>query len=329
MTESDELLDRGGAHAHAEGDDPLSDDALTGDFRIWQRVRGHRYSLDDVLTAREALDAVAGRVLGRACDLGCGIGSVLLMVAWARPELPLVGIEAQDVSFGLARRNVARNHLEARVRLVHGDLRDVATRVAALEGAPSAAAPSEIAPSEAAPSEIAPAKAAPSEMPPSEAAPSEIAPSEIAPSAAAPPEMQPFEAAPSEIASSEAARFGLVTGTPPYVPPGKSTPSPDPQKAHARVELRGGIEDYLAAASSLVAPDGVVVVCGDARFPERAFEGARAVALHPRRQRDAVPRAGRPPLFSVWTFTPAPGPFEHAPPFVARDEDGRRTPAYL
>lgn len=251
-------------------DDPLSDDALTRDFRVWQRVRGHRYSLDDVLTAHEALravDALASGALGelshthatRACDLGCGLGSVLLSIAWARPELSLVGVEAQEVSFELARRNVARNGLEARVRLIRGDLRAHEARHSASEGTP----------------------------------------------------------------------FDLVTGTPPYVPPGKSTPSPDSQRAHARVELRGGVEDYLEAAAALVAPGGVVVVCGDARFPQRAFAGAERVGLHPRRQRDARPRAGRPPLFSVWTFTPKPGSFEHASDFVARDEEGQRTDAYF
>ncbi|MCB9604670.1 MAG: methyltransferase domain-containing protein [Sandaracinus sp.] len=240
-------------------DDPLSDDAITGSFRVWQRVRGHRYSLDDVLTAREAWRASEGRKIERACDLGCGLGSVLLMVTWAISDVPMVGIEAQDVSFELARRNVARNGLTDRVLLLQGDLRDPSVRERARDGA----------------------------------------------------------------------RFDLVTGTPPYVPPGRSTPSPDPQKAHARVELRGGIEDYLEAASELVSEDGVVVVCGDARFPERAFDGAAKVGLHVRRQLDACPRAGRPPLFSVWTFTREAGPFEKAPDFIARDASGLRTEAYF
>lgn len=256
-------------------DDPLTDDALTGDFRVWQRARGHRYSLDDVLTAHEALRACEGRELRDACDLGCGLGSVLLMIAWARPELAMVGVEAQDVSFELARRNLARNGVDARVRLVHGDLRDPEARRRA----------------------------------------------------------RAFAAGPDAVEASDthaAVRgFDLVTGTPPYVPPGRSTPSPDSQKAHARVELRGGIEDYLAAASELVAPDGVVVICGDARFPERALRGAERVGLHVRRQRDARPRAGRAPLFSVWTFTREPGPFEHALDFVARDDEGHRTEAYF
>lgn len=102
--------------------DELTDDALTADYRVWQRRRGHRYSLDDVLTAFEAVGAApdAGRVL----DLGTGIGSVLLAVAWKRPRAALVGVEAQQESLALARRNVERNGVAGRVTLLHGDLRD-------------------------------------------------------------------------------------------------------------------------------------------------------------------------------------------------------------
>jgi tRNA1(Val) A37 N6-methylase TrmN6 len=105
---------------------PLTDDALTRDFRVWQRERGHRYSLDDVTVAWEA--ACAAPEARTVLDLGCGIGSVLLMLAWRLPVAHLVGIEAQDVSVELARRNVARNGVGARVSLVHADLRDPTAR---------------------------------------------------------------------------------------------------------------------------------------------------------------------------------------------------------
>ncbi|HJL04153.1 MAG TPA: methyltransferase [Polyangiaceae bacterium LLY-WYZ-15_(1-7)] len=247
-------------------DDPLTDDALTGGFRLWQRKRGHRYSLDDVLTAWEAARwaleaAAAGRPVRRACDLGCGIGSVLLMLAYKLPEARFEAIEAQEISFGLAQRNVARNGCGERIRLHQGDLRC------------------------------------------------------------------------SGIQTRLGGGFDLVTGTPPYMPPGTSTPSPDPQRAYARVELRGGVEDYLAAAGQLVAPNGRVVVCCDARTPARAVEGGRRAGLRPLRKRDAVPRAGRAPLFTVWTFAReddvAAGARSDVLPFVARDEDGQRSEAYF
>ncbi len=104
--------------------DDLTSDALTADFRLLQRVRGHRFSVDDLATAWVAARAQPeARV---ALDLGCGIGSVLLMVAWRLRAARCFGIEAQEISFGLAQRNVIENGVAARVTVVLGDLREVA-----------------------------------------------------------------------------------------------------------------------------------------------------------------------------------------------------------
>jgi tRNA1(Val) A37 N6-methylase TrmN6 len=99
---------------------------LAGDYRIFQQKRGHRWSLDDFVTAAVAIEAVRGRGLdiSRAADIGCGIGSVLMMIAWAFPTATVRGVEAQDVSAALARRSLAYNGLEERCSVVNGDLRD-------------------------------------------------------------------------------------------------------------------------------------------------------------------------------------------------------------
>lgn len=112
----------------------LTDDAIAGSWRVFQRRRGHRYSLDDLVTAWEAARA---RPDARSyADLGCGLGSVLHMVAYRLgADARLAAIEAQAVSLALAERNLARNGLRARVRLVHGDLRRPDLREA-LGGAP-------------------------------------------------------------------------------------------------------------------------------------------------------------------------------------------------
>jgi tRNA1Val (adenine37-N6)-methyltransferase len=101
----------------------LTDDRLTADYRVFQRADGHRFSVDDVATAYVASRAckVAPK---RIVDLGTGLGSVLLHLAWFFPEAELVGIEAQEVSFELLKRNVNRNKLSDRVRILHGDIRD-------------------------------------------------------------------------------------------------------------------------------------------------------------------------------------------------------------
>lgn len=100
----------------------LSDDAIAGPWRVFQRVRGHRYSLDDVATAWEA--ARERPDASSVADLGCGIGSVAIMLAYKLPTARIVGVEVQAISIALARRNVARNGLDDRIVLHHGDLRD-------------------------------------------------------------------------------------------------------------------------------------------------------------------------------------------------------------
>jgi tRNA1Val (adenine37-N6)-methyltransferase len=103
----------------------LTDDALTDRVRVLQRRGGHRYSVDDVVTAWVAIRA-AGEATQSCLDLGCGLGSVLLMVADRLPGLRAVGIEAQAASFVLAERNIERNRLGRRVSVQFGDLRDPA-----------------------------------------------------------------------------------------------------------------------------------------------------------------------------------------------------------
>src|SRR5262249_20078807 len=82
---------------------------LAGNWRILQLVRGHRWSLDDLVTAWFAAEVVGGAPPGRFADLGCGIGAVLLLLAWRFPAARGLGVEAQPVSVDLARRSLAWN----------------------------------------------------------------------------------------------------------------------------------------------------------------------------------------------------------------------------
>ncbi len=238
----------------AADDDPLSDDAITADFRVYQRVRGHRYSIDDVLTAFVSCQRAPHA--RRALDLGSGIGSVALMVAWKLPHASLATIEAQEVSHAIQLRNLERNWLSARVIPVRGDFREASVRGQVGGG------------------------------------------------------------------------FDVVTGTPPYFPAEATLPSPDSQRAHARVELRGGVEAYLEAAAACVREGGVVVVCADARKPERVLGTIDALGLSAERELVVSPREGKAALFSVWTLVRGPSavPFTRVP-FVARTSDGVRSEA--
>jgi len=103
-----------------------TDDALVGDWRILQPRKGHRWSTDDLLCAWFALDTLdqLGMVPDRSLDLGCGLGSVAMMLAWALPGLHVTGLEKQPSRITLARRSVSRNGATDRIRLVEGDVRD-------------------------------------------------------------------------------------------------------------------------------------------------------------------------------------------------------------
>jgi tRNA1Val (adenine37-N6)-methyltransferase len=100
---------------------------LAGDWRILQLLRGHRWSLDDLVTAWFAADVVRDAPPALVADLGCGIGAVLMLLAWRFPAARGVGIEVQPVSVQLARRSLAWNGAGSRCEVRRGDLRDPAS----------------------------------------------------------------------------------------------------------------------------------------------------------------------------------------------------------
>ncbi|GBG34878.1 HemK methyltransferase family member 1 [Hondaea fermentalgiana] len=108
---------------------------LLGHWRIFQRIGGHRWSTDDLVTAwvagrawREAQKSVAEpqQQPAHCLDLGCGIGSVLMMVAWQFTEARCLGVEAQVRSATMARRSIEFNGCADRCQVVQGDIREYA-----------------------------------------------------------------------------------------------------------------------------------------------------------------------------------------------------------
>ena len=94
---------------------------LCGDWRIFQKRRGHRWSLDDLVTAWVAINERPRAT--HALDLGCGLGSVLLLLAFKLPGATLTGLEAQADRAEMARRSAAYNGIEPRCSVLTGDLR--------------------------------------------------------------------------------------------------------------------------------------------------------------------------------------------------------------
>jgi len=110
------------AVAEIDPDEGETLDAISGDFRLFQLKKGHRFSTDDVPTAfyGTCWCPRAETVL----DLGSGVGSVGMIAAWRLPGARFVTIEAQQESVRLARKSARYNRIEERYEIRLGDFRD-------------------------------------------------------------------------------------------------------------------------------------------------------------------------------------------------------------
>lgn len=89
---------------------------------LWKN--GPLYAGDPIGTDSLALADFAARFPARrGCDLGCGSGVLLLLLAWARPELAMDGVELRPGAALDCRRVITANGLEDRCRVWEGDLR--------------------------------------------------------------------------------------------------------------------------------------------------------------------------------------------------------------
>ena len=264
---------------------------LAGNWRLLQRLDGHRTSLDDLLTAHLAASLVADNPPRHCLDLGCGIGSVLLFLAWRFPDAHLVGVEAQAMSAGLAKRSLAWNGISARAEIQVRDFRD--------HGEP---------------------------VPPPAEDPDPSAMQRGSPSPAS-----LRSATSPRCAGRGQDDFDLVTGTPPYFPVGAGPESGRVQRGPCRFEHRGGIEAYCAAAAPRLAPGAPFVACQAWTQRERVEPAAVAAGLRLVRWREIVPRAGKEPLLCIFAMRHAEvaEPLVVETPLVVRDERGRRTEEFV
>ena len=97
-------------------------DYLCGYWKVFQYEKGHRFSVDDILTAW--FGTVCCPRPGRIADLGSGIGSVGLAAAWRCPGAVVHSVEAQAISVQLARKSAVYNGVQERFHIHEGDLRD-------------------------------------------------------------------------------------------------------------------------------------------------------------------------------------------------------------
>ena len=95
------------------------DDLQLNGLRLIQRPDAFRFGTDSVLLA----DFAAPRRGDLAADLGCGTGAIALLMAGHEPGLTVDAVELQPDIADMARRSVLINGLQARVRVLEGDMR--------------------------------------------------------------------------------------------------------------------------------------------------------------------------------------------------------------
>jgi tRNA1(Val) A37 N6-methylase TrmN6 len=97
----------------------VTDDTLLGGrVHLRQPKDGYRAAIDPVLLAA-AVKAKAG---DRVLDVGCGTGAAMFCLAARIPSIDISGLEIQPNLAALATLGVKLNHLEARARIIVGDL---------------------------------------------------------------------------------------------------------------------------------------------------------------------------------------------------------------
>ena len=97
------------------------DELSIGGLKLCQAEKGYRFSLDPVLLAR----FVEVRAEDKIVDLGTGSGIIPLLLARLSAAPELIGVELQEQMASRAQRNIVMNGLQGRVRIVHGDLRQI------------------------------------------------------------------------------------------------------------------------------------------------------------------------------------------------------------
>lgn len=97
------------------------------DFKsLWPNgplYRGESFGTDALALA----DFAGERSFRRGCDMGCGSGILLLLLAWQNPHAEVDGVELRPVAGEICRDNIAANGWESRCRVTVDDAACCAT----------------------------------------------------------------------------------------------------------------------------------------------------------------------------------------------------------
>lgn len=96
-------------------------DDLQNGYQLWQDPEGFCFGIDAVLLAHYVFLRQRDSVL----DMGCGNGVIPILMNKKAPKgVRITGLEIQEKAAGLARKNVAFNHLEDKIFIRTGDLNE-------------------------------------------------------------------------------------------------------------------------------------------------------------------------------------------------------------
>lgn len=99
------------------------DDLQVKGYEIIQHPGKFCFGMDAVLLSNFAHIKKDERVL----DLGTGTGIIPILLTAKTEGKEFVGLEIQEESADMARRSVAHNHLEEKVEIVNGDIKEAAS----------------------------------------------------------------------------------------------------------------------------------------------------------------------------------------------------------
>ena len=94
---------------------------LTDDYKVLQDDDGYLFSADSVLLANLAKIGKDDTVL----DLGSGSGVMSILVSVKKGAKKVVGVEIDGCTADMSRRSVKMNHLDDKIEIVTGDVKDV------------------------------------------------------------------------------------------------------------------------------------------------------------------------------------------------------------
>ena len=98
------------------------DDLQRNGYRIIQDPSRFCFGMDAVLLSGFAEHAKGDRML----DMGTGTGIIPILLAAKTDIQEIIGLEIQEESADMARRSVKLNHLEERIDIVTGDIKEAA-----------------------------------------------------------------------------------------------------------------------------------------------------------------------------------------------------------